>query len=125
VGFDGETPVFGEVRTRELSRGETALPELSSTRGKHKVLIRTAHYFLRERHIGDCPLRFDVVALDSSPGRLPVVRLHEDAPQPSELILQTALRFLSRRGTIRGLWDWLLQCRVENDAWRVSLAGAT
>jgi hypothetical protein len=68
--------------TRELAGGKTALPELSITRGKHKVLIRMAHYFLRERHIGDCPLRFDVVAIDNSPGRLPVVRLHRDALSP-------------------------------------------
>jgi putative endonuclease len=82
VGFDGETLAFVEVRTREIAGGKTALPELSITRGKHKVLVRTAHYFLRERHIGDCPLRFDVVAIDNSPGRLPVVRLHKDALSP-------------------------------------------
>jgi len=46
---------------------------------KHKVLIRTAHYFLHERHIGDFPLRFDVVVIDSSAGRLPMVRLDQDA----------------------------------------------
>jgi putative endonuclease len=82
VGFDGETLAFVEVRTRELAAGKMALPELSITRGKHKVLIRTAHYFLRERHIAECPLRFDVVAIDNSPGRLPVVRLHKDALSP-------------------------------------------
>src|SRR5580704_18821841 len=49
VGFDGETLAFVEVRTRELASGKTALPELSITRGKHKVL-----------------LRFDVVAIDNS-----------------------------------------------------------
>jgi Holliday junction resolvase-like predicted endonuclease len=65
VGFDGETLAFVEVRTRELASGKTALPELSITRGKHKVL-----------------LRFDVVAIDNSPGRLPVVRLHKDALSP-------------------------------------------
>jgi putative endonuclease len=59
VGFDGETLAFVGVRTRELTSGKAALPELSITRGKHKVLIRTAHYFLRERHIGGCPMRFD------------------------------------------------------------------
>jgi putative endonuclease len=82
VGFDGETLAFVEVRTRELTSGKTALPELSITRGKHKVLIRTAHYFLRERHIGECPMRFDVVAIDNAPGRLPLVRLHKDALSP-------------------------------------------
>jgi putative endonuclease len=82
VGFDGETLAFVEVRIRELADGKMALPELSIRRGQHKVLVRTAHYFLRERHIGECPLRFDVVAIDNSPGRLPVVRLHKDALSP-------------------------------------------
>jgi putative endonuclease len=82
VGFDGETLAFVEVRTRELTSGKAALPELSITRGKHKVLIRTAHYFLRERHIEECPMRFDVVAIDHAPGKLPLVRLHKDALSP-------------------------------------------
>jgi Holliday junction resolvase-like predicted endonuclease len=45
VGFDGEPLAFVEVRTRELTSGKTALPELSSTRGKHKVLIHNATTF--------------------------------------------------------------------------------
>src|ERR1700761_5748118 len=62
IGYDGDTLVFVEVRTRAAVDGKPALPELSITREKHHVLVRTAHYFLRDRHIGDCPLRFDVVA---------------------------------------------------------------
>ena len=82
IGFDGDTLVFVEVRTRATEEGKTALPELSITREKHHVLIRTAHYFLRERHIGECPLRFDVVAIDNRPGLPPVVRLHKAALSP-------------------------------------------
>jgi Holliday junction resolvase-like predicted endonuclease len=59
-GFDGDTLVFVEVRTRAKEESKIALPELSITPEKHHVLVRTAHYFLRERHIKECPLRFDV-----------------------------------------------------------------
>lgn len=67
IGFDGDT---------------LALIELSITQGKHETLIRTAHYFLRERHIKECPLRSDVVAIDNTPGQPPVVRLQKSALSP-------------------------------------------
>jgi putative endonuclease len=82
VGFDGETLAFVEVRTRALVKGRPALPELSIGREKHQVLVRTAHAFLRERHVKECPVRFDVLAIDHAPGRPPVVRLHKDALGP-------------------------------------------
>ena len=82
IGYDGDTLVFVEVRTRATEEGKMALPELSITHEKHHVLVRTAHYFLRDRHIGDCPLRFDVVAIDNRPGVPPVVRLHKAALSP-------------------------------------------
>ena len=82
IGYDGDTLVFVEVRARATEEGKTALPELSITREKHHVLVRTAHYFLRDRHIGDCLLRFDVVAIDNRPGLPPVVRLHKAALSP-------------------------------------------
>ncbi|MGB9471923.1 MAG: YraN family protein, partial [Candidatus Acidiferrum sp.] len=71
-----------EVRTRRALKGQPALPELSITKEKHEVLVRTAHYFLRERHIQECPLRFDVVAIENTPGHPPVVRLHKAALSP-------------------------------------------
>ena len=82
IGFDGDTLAFVEVRTRLAVKGKFALPELSITPAKHETLIRTAHYFLRERHIKECPLRFDVVAIDNTPGQPPVVRLHKSALSP-------------------------------------------
>jgi putative endonuclease len=82
VGFDGDTLAFVEVRTRALVPGRPALPELSISKGKHQVLVRTARAFLRERHVKDCPVRFDVVAIDNTPGSPPVVRLHKDALSP-------------------------------------------
>jgi len=60
---------FVEVRTRVAVKGKAALPELSITKEKHEVLVRTAHYFLRERHLKECPVRFDVVAIDNIPAR--------------------------------------------------------
>jgi putative endonuclease len=82
VGYDGPTLVFVEVRTRTENEKQSALPELSITREKQNVLIRTAQRFLAERHVGDCPCRFDVLAIDNRPGHMPVVRLHKDAFSP-------------------------------------------
>lgn len=82
VGYDGPTLAFVEVRTRTESEGQAALPELSITRDKKNVLIRTAQRFLAERHVGDCPCRFDVLAIDNRPGHAPAVRLHKDAFSP-------------------------------------------
>jgi hypothetical protein len=55
-----------------------ALPESSITTEKHPVLPS-----LRERHTKECPLRFDVVAIDDVPGQLAVVR--PQAPLPTSL----------------------------------------
>jgi putative endonuclease len=82
IGYDGDTLTIVEVRTRRRSQNQPALPELSITKDKHEVLLRTAHYFLRERHIQNCPLRFDVVAIENTPGQLPIVRLHKAALSP-------------------------------------------
>lgn len=83
VGYDGLTLAFVEVRTRTLREdGLSALPELSVTEGKQHVLVRTALHFLAERHVKECPVRFDVLAIDNAPGHSPVVRLHKDAFSP-------------------------------------------
>lgn len=83
VGYDGPTLAFVEVRTRTLrGDGLSALPELSVTEGKQHVLVRTAVHFLAEWHVKECPVRFDVLAIDNAPGQAPVVRLHKDAFSP-------------------------------------------
>ncbi len=82
IGYDGDALAFVEVRTRLAVKGRPALPEMSISKEKHEALVRTAHYFLRERHIQKCPLRFDVVAIDNTPGQPPVVRLHKAALSP-------------------------------------------
>ncbi len=83
IGYDGETLAFVEVRTRTAAEGAlAALPELSVTTDKQRLVVRTAKYFLAERHVGDCPCRFDVLAIDNLPGSPPTVRLHKDAFSP-------------------------------------------
>jgi putative endonuclease len=82
IGYDGKTLAFVEVRTRTVSDVMTALPELSVTTDKQRVVVRTARRFLGERHVGDCPCRFHVLAIDNRPGMPPEVRLHKDAFSP-------------------------------------------
>ena len=82
IGYDGGTLAFVEVRTRTMREELTALPELSVTTGKQEMLVRTAKFFLLERRIKECPLRFDVVAIDNEMGEPPMVRLHKDAFSP-------------------------------------------
>jgi putative endonuclease len=82
IGYDGDALAFVEVRTRLAAEGGPAVPELSITREKHEVLVRTAQYFLRERRIQECPLRFDVVAIENRPGQPPAIRLHKAALSP-------------------------------------------
>ncbi len=79
VGYDGNTLAFVEVRTRTVKEDASALPELSVTKEKQRVVVRTAERFLAERHVGECPCRFDVVAIDNRPGQPPILRLHKDA----------------------------------------------
>jgi putative endonuclease len=82
IGYDGETLAFVEVRTRTVREDLTALPELSVTTEKQRVLLRTAQKFLLERRAKESPCRFDVVAIDNRPGLPPEVRLHKDAFSP-------------------------------------------
>lgn len=82
VGYDQDKLAIVEVRTRLATPELPALPELSIGKEKHQVLLRTAEYFLRERHVRPCPVRFDVVAIEEIPGHPPAVRLHKAALPP-------------------------------------------
>jgi Holliday junction resolvase-like predicted endonuclease len=82
IGYDHETLAIVEVRTRLATPGLPALPEMSIGKEKHEVLVRTAEYFLRERRVRPCPVRFDVIAIDEIPGHPPAVRLHKAALPP-------------------------------------------
>lgn len=82
VGYDGTTLAFVEVRTRTVKEDAKALPELSVTKEKQHLVVRTAQRFLAERHVDESPIRFDVLAIDNRPGLPPIVRLHKDAFSP-------------------------------------------
>jgi putative endonuclease len=82
IGYDGDTLAFVEVRTRTTREDLTALPELSVTTDKQRMVTRTAQRFLAERRVRDCPCRFDVLAIDNRPGSSPELRLHKDAFSP-------------------------------------------
>jgi putative endonuclease len=83
IGYDGETLAFVEVRTRTVRDGDlSGLPELSVTTDKQRNVVRTALRFLGERHVKECPCRFDVVAIDNRMGEPPELRLHKDAFSP-------------------------------------------
>jgi putative endonuclease len=82
IGYDGKTLAFVEVRTRTVSEELTALPELSVTTDKQRMVVRTAQRFLGGRHVQKCPCRFDVLAIDNRPGMPPEVRLHKNAFSP-------------------------------------------
>jgi putative endonuclease len=79
VGYDGATLAFVEVKTRTGGKAEYGLPEDSVRRDKRRHLARMAQQFLSERHINEAPCRFDVMAIESCPGKRPVTRLHKDA----------------------------------------------
>ena len=82
VGYDGDTLALVEVRTRTAREVQPALPELSLTAEKQHVVGRTARRFPSERHVKECPVRFDVVAIEEVPGSVPVVRLYKNAFSP-------------------------------------------
>ena len=75
LGYDGET----EIRTRTVREDISGLPQLSVSYARQSVLVRTAQRFLADRHLRDCPMRLDVLAIDNIPGRPPEIRLHKDA----------------------------------------------
>jgi Holliday junction resolvase-like predicted endonuclease len=70
VGYDHDTLAIVEARMRLATPDLPALPELSVGEEKHELLLRTAEYFLRERHVCPCPVRFDVVGISGSKSRM-------------------------------------------------------
>jgi putative endonuclease len=82
VGYDGPVLAFIEVKTRTkpAEAGEdTGKPEDAVTPAKRRHLARMARQFLAERRICEASCRFDVLAIESRPGRPPEVRLHKGA----------------------------------------------
>jgi putative endonuclease len=79
IGYDGSVLAFVEVKTRAAGGSLQSLPEDAVNSDKRRHLSRMARQFLAERRISQAPCRFDVVAIESRPGRLPAVRLHKGA----------------------------------------------
>ncbi len=79
IGYDGAVLAFVEVKTRAGNGSLNALPEDAVNRDKRRHLSRMARQFLAERRIREAQCRFDVVAIESPPGKRPVVRLHKGA----------------------------------------------
>jgi Holliday junction resolvase-like predicted endonuclease len=82
VGYDGDTLAFIEVRTETAREDQRVPPEVSVTAEKQYLVGRTARRFLMERHVRQCPVPFDMVAIEEVPGQLPVVRLHKNVLCP-------------------------------------------
>lgn len=79
VGYDGPVLAFIEVKTRSGDGEEFGKPEDAVTPEKRRHLSRMARRFLADRRIPEAQCRFDVLAIESRPGRRPAVRLHKDA----------------------------------------------
>jgi putative endonuclease len=85
VGYDGATLAFVEVKTRTIvgpassSQPARPTPEEAVNWEKRRNLSRMAGQFLRARHIEKAACRFDVLAIETRPGKKPVVRLHKGA----------------------------------------------
>jgi len=79
IGYDGSVLAFVEVKTRTGEGSAKILPEDAVTSDKRRHVSRVARQFLAERRIAEAPCRFDVLAIESRPGRRPAVRLHKGA----------------------------------------------
>jgi putative endonuclease len=79
IGYDGDVLAFVEVKTRTGDPNLFGLPEEAVTFQKRRHISRMARQFLAERRIAEARCRFDVLAIESPPGRRPEVRLHKGA----------------------------------------------
>jgi Holliday junction resolvase-like predicted endonuclease len=82
-GYDGDVLAFVEARTWTAREDQAALPELSVAPDKPRLVVPTAQRFLSGRQVKECPLQFDVVAIEEVLGKTPEVRLHKKAFGPA------------------------------------------
>jgi len=82
IGYDGETLVFVEERTRTAREDQSGLSGVSATAEKQHLVGLTARRFLMARHVEECPVRFAVVAIEEFSGQALVVRPHKNAFNP-------------------------------------------
>jgi len=85
AGYDGKVLAFIEVKTRTSDADEIVkpgerkvLPEDAMNAGKRHTIVRMAQMFMVEWRLKNCDCRFDVLAIESQPGKAPAVRLHKD-----------------------------------------------
>lgn len=83
VGYDGPALAFIEVKTRSASAPDLPAPEDAVNQEKRRNLARMARQFLRARRIESAPFRFDVLAIETAPGKRPHLRLHKGAFTPA------------------------------------------
>ena len=81
IGWDGKVLAFVEVKTRTIDPANPPLakPEDAVTFEKRRNLSRMARQFLAERRIPEAQCRFDVLAIETTPGQPPIVRLLKNA----------------------------------------------
>jgi Holliday junction resolvase-like predicted endonuclease len=70
--FAEKIGAFTETRGGHSRDDQAALPGLSVTAEKQQG--RTPGVFLNERRVRECPVHFDVLAIEEDSGRMPVVR---------------------------------------------------
>ncbi len=79
IGFDGPVLAFIEVKTRTSSSPQFGRPEDAVDFEKRGHLMQMARRFLADRRIREAQCRFDILAIECSPGLPPAVRLHKAA----------------------------------------------
>lgn len=82
IGLDGPVLAFVEVKTRDATKPDAPDPERAIDFEKRRHLARMARQFRRSRRMESTPWRFDVVAIETRPGKRPELRLHKGAFVP-------------------------------------------
>jgi putative endonuclease len=82
IGLDGPVLAFVEVKTRDATRPDAPDPERAVDIEKRHHLARMARQFRRSRRMESAPWRFDVIAIETRPGKRPELRLHKGAFVP-------------------------------------------
>jgi putative endonuclease len=83
VGYDGPVLAFIEVKTRSAGLRAALRPEDAVSADKQHHVARIARQFLRTRHIPADSCRFDVLAIETTPGSPPAARLYKGAFCPA------------------------------------------
>jgi putative endonuclease len=77
VAQEGSTLVFVEVKTRTGIRFGS--PVEAVDRRKQRKLIRLAEGYIARKKLHDVPIRFDIVGVELTNPRKPVIRLYRNA----------------------------------------------